>query len=172
MLGKIKQKICDMGTVKTLCLEAEKYANANGQKEPGAEHFFLAALALPDGTARKAFERIHIDPNGFQAAINQQYQDALRNVGIEPHFAFSQDTVAVLPSTGVYKAQFSAQSLMQELARQRKAEPGMPLLSAHVIMALGSAQYGIAMRALKVMGVDMQMLIESAAAEIKLIYKA
>lgn len=74
-----------MGTVKSLCLGAEKHANAHGQKEPGAEYFVLAALELPDGTARKTFESVHVDAEAFRAAITQQYQDALQNGGIAFH---------------------------------------------------------------------------------------
>jgi ATP-dependent Clp protease ATP-binding subunit ClpA len=168
MFRKIKQRFRDMGTIKSLCLGAEKHANANGQKEPGAEHFLLTALELPDGTARKAFERVHVDPNGFRAAIIQQYQDALRNVGIESpqHSAINDEIVPMLSSTGMYKAQPSAQALMQQLVIQRKSDPSVPLLGAHVIIAVTSAQYGVAARALRAMGIDLKNLTEAATAEI------
>lgn len=41
MFSKIKERFRDMGTIKSLCLEAGKHANAQGQKEPGGEHFVL-----------------------------------------------------------------------------------------------------------------------------------
>jgi len=168
MFSKIKQRFHDMGTIKSLCLGAEKHANANGQKEPGAEHFVLAALELPDGTARKAFERIHVDPDGFRTAITQQYQDALRHVGIESpqYYASSNDTVPMPPLTGVYDAQPSGQALMQQLVAQRKVDSNVPLLGAHIVMAVTSAQYGVAVRALRAMGVDLTRLAEAATTEI------
>ncbi|MDX1251756.1 MAG: Clp protease N-terminal domain-containing protein [Gammaproteobacteria bacterium] len=168
MFSKIKQRFRDMSTIKALCLGAEKHANANGQKEPGAEHFVLAALELPDGTARKAFDRIHIDPEGFRAAITQQYQDALRNIGIEmpQHSAISDATAPIPPGTGLYNAQPSAQALMHQLVHQRKVESNAPLLGAHVILAVTSAQYGVAVRALQAMGVDLTRLAEAATTEI------
>ncbi len=167
MFETIKQRFRDMSTIKALCLAAERHANADGQKEPGAEHFVLAALELPDGTARKAFEHIQADPNGFRAAIAQQHADALKSVGMEvPPGAVDVAAVAVPPSTGVYHAQASAQTMMQQLASQQKANAGAPLLSAHVLVAVAAAQHGVAIRALKAMGVDPKALAEAAAVEI------
>ena len=69
MLDRLKTRLHDMTTIATLCLKAEHYANERGLKEVGAEHFVLAALALPDGTARRVFERLGADPDGFADAI-------------------------------------------------------------------------------------------------------
>jgi ATP-dependent Clp protease ATP-binding subunit ClpA len=173
MFKTIRQRLRDMGTIKTLCFEAEKLANAEGQKEPGAEHFVLSALALPDGTARKAFLRIHTDPNNFRAAIAQQYEDALQNVGITlPQYAeISGDATPIPTSKGLYKTQSSAQVLMQTLTREimkkeQKANSTAPLLSAHVVLAATSAQYGVTARTFHVMGIDPAKLAEAAIAEI------
>lgn len=173
MFKTIKQRFRDMSTIKALCFEAEKQANEDGQKEPGAEHFILAALELPDGTARKAFERIHVDPSGFRAAIAQQYEDALRNVGIELlHHATSGDGAMPMPSgIGLYKTQASTQALMQTLTREIMVKEKMidstaALLGAHVILAATAAQYSVATRAFKAMGVDRMKLAEAATAEI------
>ena len=173
MFKTIRQRCRDMGTIKTLCFEAEKLANAEGQKEPGAEHFVLSALALPDGTARKAFLRIHADPDNFRAAITQQYEDALQNVGIAlPRDAeISSELTPVPTSKGLYKTQPSAQALMQTLTREimkkeQKADSTAPLLSAHVLLAATSAQYSVAARAFRAMGVDPAKLAEAASAEI------
>ncbi|MGZ8476106.1 MAG: Clp protease N-terminal domain-containing protein, partial [Candidatus Limnocylindria bacterium] len=47
-----------MRTIKKLLTDAEVEARAMGEAEPGAEHLLLAALDLPDGSARRAFERL------------------------------------------------------------------------------------------------------------------
>jgi len=173
VFNTIKQRFRDMRTIKTLCFGAEKLANTHGQKEPGAEHFVLAALELPDGTARKAFERIHADPNSFRNAIAQQYEDALQNIGIAlPHdVTITDETTPVPTDTGPYKTQPSAQALMQTLTREimvkeQKADSTAPLLGAHVILAATTAQYGVAVRAFRAMGVDPTKLAEAARAEI------
>lgn len=173
MFKTIRQRFRDMGTIKALCFEAEKLANAEGQEEPGAEHFVLSALTLPDGTARKAFLRMHADPDNFRAAIAQQYEDALQNLGIAlPHDAEIPGEATPIPtSKGPYKAQPSAQALMQTLTqgnmvREQKADSTAPLLSAHVLLAATSAQYGVVARALRVMGIDSASLADAAKAEI------
>ncbi|MES2584810.1 MAG: Clp protease N-terminal domain-containing protein [Pseudomonadota bacterium] len=169
MFETIKQRFRDMSTIKTLCLAAEQHANADGKKAPGAEHFVLAALESPDGTARKAFEHIGADPNGLREAIAQQYADALKAVGIDtaPGAAGTGEAAVVVPpGTGAYQTQASAQSMVQLLASQQKANAGAPLLSAHVLVAVAAAQHGVAIRALKAMGVDPKALAEAAAVEI------
>ena len=173
MFNAIRQRFRDVSTIKTLCFGAEKLANADGQKEPGAEHFILAALELPDGTARRAFERIHIDPSNFRVAIAQQYEDALRNVGVElpENKAYFESTVPMPTSKGPYKTQPSAQALMQILTREimvkeQKADSTAPLLGAHVILAATTAQYGVATRAFRAMGVNTTRLAEAATAVI------
>ncbi len=58
MLQRIKRKLDDMRTIKALAEAAERHANAAGEREPGPEHFLLAAFDLPDGLARRAFARL------------------------------------------------------------------------------------------------------------------
>ena len=64
MFGRIKARFESMGTIKALNEAAERFALEDQQREPGAEHFLLAALALPDSTARLAFEAIGADADG------------------------------------------------------------------------------------------------------------
>ena len=173
MFNTVKQRLRDVGTINALCSGAEKFANAEGQKEPGAEHLVLSALELPDGTARKAFKRVHADPDSFRAAIARQYEDALQNIGIAlpPEAAIADEASPVAAGAGLYKAQASADTLMQTLARdimakEHKADSATPLLGAHVILAATTAQYGVAIRAFQAMGIDPTKLTEAATAEI------
>ena len=77
------------------------------------------------------------------------------------------DSTAPMPSgTGIYKAQPSAQMLVQQLARQQKIDSTVPLLGAHVILAVTTAQNGVAVRALRCMGVDLAKLAEAATEQI------
>jgi hypothetical protein len=76
--------IQEFRTIRQLLGGAERLAQESGETLPGAEHLLLAALALPDGTARRAFERLGVDPDGLPSAIASQHADALRTVGIEP----------------------------------------------------------------------------------------
>lgn len=173
MFNTIKQHLRDMSTIKALCIEAEKLANADGEKEPGAEHFVLSALTMSDGTARKAFERINADPDSFRAAIARQYEDALQSIGIAlPPDAVSANAATPVPtSNGLYTSQASVQALMQTLTqeimpKEQKANSAAPLFSAHVLLAATAAQYGVAVRAFRAMGIDPTKLAEAAKEEI------
>jgi len=173
MFGVIRQRFRDAGTLKTLCMTAEQLANAGGQQIPGAEHFILSALALPDGTARRTFERLRVDPAAFQPAIEQQYAAALAAVGLQAGVAAEAlpDAVAVLPRKGMYQTQASAQALMAVLTRQvmvaaQKANARTPLLGAHVLLAAAAAERGVAARALRTLGIDRDQLVAAASAEV------
>ncbi|PHV04429.1 peptidase [Janthinobacterium sp. BJB412] len=167
MLSRLRQRFRDMRTIKTLCQGAERHANADGQSEAGVEHFILAALELPDGTARQAFARVGADPERFRDAIAQQYRDALRGIGLaSPQLdALCQAGAAVPPKPGLYQGKPSVQSLMRQLADWPRASAAEPLLGAHVI-AVGAAQQGVAPRALRAMGIDLAALAGAARAEI------
>lgn len=173
MFKAMKQYFRDAGTIKALCFEAEKFANEDGHQEPGSEHFVLSALSLPDGTARRAFLRLQADPDSFRAAIAQQYKEALQNLGIAlPHDAVISDRATpITASKGLYKTQPSAQALMQTLtqeimAKEQKTDSTASLLSAHVVLAATTAQYGVTARAFRAMGVDPVKLAAAATAEI------
>jgi ATP-dependent Clp protease ATP-binding subunit ClpA len=167
VLNRLRQKFRDVKTIKSLFKKAEQHANASGQREPGSEHFVMAALELPDGTAQNAFRRLNADPNQFRAAVAQQYNNALHDVGIE----FSQgdspvnETVSVLACNGVYKAKSSVKTLIETLWELKKADSA-PLLGAHVVLAAISAQFGVTPRTLQAMGVDPASLAAAAKAEI------
>ncbi|KAF0813437.1 hypothetical protein IGB42_01788 [Andreprevotia sp. IGB-42] len=168
MLRRLTQRISDMRTIKVLCTDAEKHANAAGQTEPGLEHFVLAALALPDGSARRAFERIGADPAQFTAAIARQYADALNSIGIAASPLDTQgDTAAIAPGKGPYQAKPAVQSLMQQLASRPGSHAAEPLLGAHVIAVAAAARFGVAPRALKAMGIDLQALINATQDELR-----
>lgn len=164
MFQKLKQRFHDVQTIKTLCEGAERHANSDGQLEPGAEHFILAALELPDGTAQKAFQRVNADPAQFSSAIARQYADALGNVGV--HMPEEAPPVAHASERRPYKASASGQALFQMLVGIRESTSNGPLLGAHVLIAASMAQYGVVPRALRCMGIDPATLQEAARAEI------
>jgi ATP-dependent Clp protease ATP-binding subunit ClpA len=164
MFARIRQRFQDMRTIKALCEGAEKYANSEGHKEPGVEHFVLAALDLPDGAARKAFQRVNADPNRFHQAVVQQYKDALEQIGVDSA-ALDADTAPVSAQNGVYRAKPSGQQLMQRMIDVSRAAPGVPLNGAHVVWAATMGRNDVASRAFRVMNIDPASLAEAANAE-------
>lgn len=170
MFDKIQQRLRDAKALMHLCVESERIANAEGQPEPGAEHFVLAALEMGDGSARRAFERLGADPDAFRAAIDRQYVEALEAVGLAPSPAFDSDLPAlpVPPGKGFYKAKPSVAALIKRLTDEQALQvPANPLLGAHVVLAATHAEHSTAVRALRAMGVDPQALAAAAQAEIR-----
>ncbi|MEC4721956.1 Clp protease N-terminal domain-containing protein [Noviherbaspirillum sp. CPCC 100848] len=167
MLRMLKQRFNDIRVIKKLCMNAERHANAEGQEAPGLEHFVLAALDLPDGTARKAFQRLGADPDIFRSAIAEQYNIALGNIGIDATqlAAMQGNADGISPSGKIFRSQPQVQAFMQQLAsRQREGSEGS-LLGAHVIEAIADFQHGVASRAFAAMGIDRKALKEAARKE-------
>ncbi len=156
-LLRIKQRFHDMATIKRLFLGAEAHAHRMGETEPGEEHFILAAIDLPDGTARRAFEALGLTARDIEKGIKQQYIDALQQLGIErPDFESAE--LKETPKRVLYQAKPSVQQLMQSLIDARKTDKNTPLLGASVLQALIERQHGVAARTLQVLGVDKQKL--------------
>ena len=151
-----------MSAIKSLCIQAEQHALRDQQREPGAEHFLLAALDLPDDTARQAFESIGADAASFRSAIARQYDDALQSLGIDPQVGSVTDqTEDALPARrGFYDASESGKEVMQRLAETRRSHH--PLLGAHVVAVVAAMKHGVATRALRAMGVDADQLKSAA----------
>ena len=159
MFNGIKTKLNDMSTIKLLCERAEVHALHDQQREPGGEHFLLAALDLPDGTARLALERAGVEPDALKAAIERQYDDALHAIGLTvdvPH------ETPISANPGAYQAAPSGQAIMQALAATRKDHA--PLLGAHVVSIVAGMSQGVAPRALRALGVDSAVLKSTADA--------
>jgi len=160
MFSQIKSRLNNMNTIKTLCLQAEQHALAGQQRAPGAEHFLLAALDLADDTARQAFERIGADPSILRQAIERQYGEALRSIGLDSKVTEPDADEALPGKLSLYDAAPSGKEVMQALAKNRH-EHG-PLLGAHVVAVVAGMQHGVASRALRVMGIDANALKSSA----------
>lgn len=162
MLQRIRQRLADMRTIKALCEAAERYALAGGEREPGPEHFMLAAFDLPDGLARRVFERLGIDPAGVRGAIAASHGAALASVGVDA--AALADDAPLPPSSGPYRAKGSMQAVMQQLAAWPRANALEPLTGAHVLAVVAGARNGTAARTLRTMGLDGAQVVAAAKA--------
>lgn len=123
MSSNIRNRIESAGTIKTLCELAETHSSRDEKPEPGAEHFVLAAIDLPDGTAKLAFANAGSVATSFKWAIQRQYEDALLDLGLDPH-TLARESVqdeAVDKCIRVYSASPSGRELMQALASNSKS---------------------------------------------------
>jgi hypothetical protein len=168
MLKTMMQAARDAGTLRLLCETAEAIARSEGQPEPTAEHFVLAALDLPDGAARRVFGRLGLDGADFRPALVEAEREALRQVGIGD--ALIEQALGkgapLPPPSGLYEAAPTGQVVVQEMARLRRRGVSGPLDGAHVLKVVAEMRHGSAVRALRQMGAEPTAVVAAADAEI------
>lgn len=167
MLKKLTQTFRDMGTIKTLCVAAERIANAEHQAAPGAEHFVLAALELPDGSAARVFSKLGVTADGFGEAVRQTYRAALEAVGVgADQIRGSEHDVPPLPEPReIYNAAPSGQAVLKGLAALRKRGISGPLIGAHVLEVVSAMQHGTTQRAFALLGRDAPTVMAAVQSE-------
>ncbi|ASI68624.1 hypothetical protein BA022_08715 [Diaphorobacter nitroreducens] len=169
MLRTIARRFKIMRTISALCTSAENHALADGQRQPGAEHFLLAAFDLPDGTAQRIFEHFHRGAEDTRKAIALQYEVALQGIGIDTEVSSTllRPPENIRQSSRLYKAQPSGQAVLEGLVQLKKEDGDQPLLGGHVLLVISRMQQGVAARALRTMGIDSAQLEKEAQGEIR-----
>lgn len=168
MFTVLKRHFRDARTLTKLCKTAEDLAREHGRARPASEHFVLAALELPDGTAQETFKRLSLAKSGFIAAVEAQRACALAAVGVtaipSPTATSAQE---LLPPKGkLYQAEPSGQSLIQRLAASRRARKGRMLLGADVLLAAAQEVNSSAGRAFQELGIGGSQLANAASSAI------
>lgn len=163
MFAKLRQRWQDTRTIMKLSLDAEQRALQQGQQHPGAEHYLLAALDLPDGSARRVFARLGADPDAYRAALANRHAATLNAIGL--HDA-AGDAPPPAQAGVLFDAQPSGQALMQSLPELQRRLPA-PLCGAHVVLAAAAMAHSAAGRAFKTIGIDLQALGSAAETELR-----
>lgn len=153
----------DVRTIRDLLNTSEKIAHDAGDERPGAEHLLLSAILLPDGTARRAFQRVNVDPDDLSAAIATTHTEALAGIGLRDPLGHDPYQG---PVTRLYRANPSADQAFQVAAALSKEPGSRRLLGAHVVQAVARQSTGTAARALAALGIDPAALDAAAAQEI------
>ncbi len=166
MFKRIRLRIQDMKTISKLISGADEQARIRGEEKPGAEHFLLSALNMPEGSARRVFERVGADPDKFHEAIGKQYSDALKSVGIDVK-SIDNEPEPVEIETIFHNAQPSGQAVMKKLYALKKKDKDRPLLGAHVVGVVASMEHGVAARALRAMEVDQAGIARAVNTELE-----
>lgn len=160
--------LSDMRTIGRLLTDAEQVARRMGDERPSGEHLLLAALALPDGTAARALQRLGVDAERLAQAIRAEHAAGLVAAGMDATTAAAMTTdrpVTPARGSGVYRSDPSAQELFQAAgaaargARQR-------LVGAHVVLAAADLEHGTLARVLERLGVDRTALRAAAESEL------
>ncbi len=154
MFAQLKQRFSDMGTIKLLCEAAELEANADHQGAPGAEHFVLAALQLPDGSAQRVFAKLEITGDDFRNALRELHRSALASAGVDgAQISASESSVPPLPRpSGIYNAAPSGEAVVKGLAALRKRGVHGPLAGVHVLEVTSAVQHGMTAKAFQLLG--------------------
>ena len=161
---KLPNPVREIRTINALLAGADAAARRLGDGSPGPEHLLLSALAMDDGTARRAFARAGADPDAFEAAIADQHDAALRAIGVEP-VALDPADVDAGPPRGVFRSTPAAQRAFQAAVTMSKQVKPSRLLGAHVVAAVAEEEQGTAARTLRAMGIDAHALAQAARAE-------
>ncbi len=158
MFDRLFSKFADIGTIKTLCEAAERHALADGQSRPGAEHFVLAALDLPDGSAAGVFVTLGIDAEKFRDALAGETRQALAQAGVSDVHA--EATTPLPAQTGLYGAAPSGQAVMQALTQDRNSRD--TLRGVDVLKAVATMSHGKVARTFQLMGITLAELQAAA----------
>jgi len=167
MLAALRRRRADMATISRVLAGAEQRALADGLARAGAEHVILAALDLPDGSARRVFARAGADPDGFAPAVAAQHAAALAAAGIAADDAALQERIPPAPGhpRGPMRSDPSVERLLRDAAAAVKRD-GTPLTGAHLVRAAASQEHGTVPRTLRHLGIAPGDLIAAATAEI------
>ncbi len=160
-----KKPIQDIRTMNALFPAAELEAKRMGVKKPGTEHLVVAAVELPEGSARRAFERAGVDPGEFRVGIVRLRDDSTRTAGgahiDDPDEGTPEPEPSLMPTRKSPSAQTVFKAVV-DLVREEKS----PLYGAFVVMVAAGDSYGTTAQVLRSMGVDPAVLVAAARAEI------
>ena len=158
-------RLNEVATIKALLEGAEDAARVAGDELPGPEHLVVSAIALPDGTARRAFAAIGVDADQFAGAIEAAHSDALRAVGVTPPPDAERTPRTPPRRSGLFRSTPAAQELFHAAVLLAKRPEQVPLVGAHVVAASCGIEEGTIVRAFTAMGVDRRALGAAARAE-------
>ena len=157
----------DVRFMQSLFPAAEAEAAAMGEKEPGAEHLILASLEFEEGSARRVFDRVGVDPDEFRTAVAAQHAAALRSIAIEEDREGIERHLPPPPErpNGVYRSAASAREVFPEVVNRVKHDKSR-LSGAYILLAASRMEHGVTARALETMGIDRNDLAAAAEAEV------
>ncbi|MEH3053542.1 MAG: Clp protease N-terminal domain-containing protein [Patulibacter minatonensis] len=140
--------------IREIVERAEAYSHQLGDDKIHAEHLLLAALDLPGGAARRAFERAGADPAAAADAVRWTHATALRKVGVEPVPEAALTDPLDISSTRTLRGQFGESGKQVFTLAAAKAKlTRTRAVDLHILDAVGDLREGTAARALRELGV-------------------
>ena len=161
-----RNRIGDIRTVNALFTSSEHIALEAGEPMPGPEHLVMAALDLPDRSARRVFETLGVDPDTFRDAVEAQHTAALEAAGI----GGSADLAGHLPPPpskprGLFRTTGAAETVFKRVVKLVRKEKSQ-LYGAYVLLVASQAEHGTVPRALREMGLEPAAVATAARSEL------
>lgn len=157
MFQAFRRRLRDVRTIAGLFKAAEQASRAHGEPMPGSEHFVLAALSLPDGTAVSAFRLLGVDQGDFEATLSTQDATALAAIKVDVPVG-PVHRLPTPPAPRRYDSQPSAQLLLRRMTAAQPSRVGRDLMSADVLIAVAEEEHSAAARAFRSLGVTPERL--------------
>lgn len=157
MLKAIRRRWRDVRTIARLFEHAEQASRARGEPSPGSEHFVLAALSLPDGTAAAAFRLLGVDEAAFSASLAAQDAAALAAMGVRVS-SEPPPSLPTPPAPRLFNTQPSAAQLMQRMTDAQSTRVDRDLQGADVLLAAAEEVHSACARAFRSLGVTPERL--------------
>lgn len=153
---KRRNRIGDIRTMNRLFPAADVAARSAGVPVACAEHLIIAALDLPDGTARRAFIRAGVNPDDFTRIINDMHASSEGNGGsVGPE----------VKGRGPLKTEESAQRVFKQVVDMVRTERTQ-LYGAYLILVSAETGEPTPCSAFEAMGVTPDQMAVAARAEI------
>ncbi len=168
MIENLRRKRRDIRWMNECLPLAERLAAADGVEEGGAEYLVLAALALDEGSAARAFTAVDLEPTDFAAAVEAAHADALASIGVtaRPPTHAAGSTPRSSHQRGPLRSGPTSHRLFRATIDEVRAadQPlsGAAVLAAACRAALDPANHSTTSRALRRLDVDL-VALESAA---------
>ena len=128
-----------------LLTRADREATRCGQSVAGVEHLLLAAVALPDGSARRAFGRLGADTHALRSAIADKVAEERRVLAL---------------------TRASVDTVLKCATKLANSDTSSCLQGAHVVAVIAELEHGIAAEALRELGIDRAALLDAVREEL------
>jgi len=152
MFQRFRQAKVDVATMRRLFTQSEQLARAAGRGEPGVDDLVMAALTLPDGTARAALAEFGVGETTLRTAL-----EAAR--GAPPPAPLDGE-----PSR-TYRSEPSMQMAFHRAVGNAKADRSH-VRSGDLLLAALDDDAGVVSRAVTALGIEREELAVATRARL------
>ncbi len=170
---KKRSRLQDIRIMSELFPAADALAAGDGEHDAGAEYLLIAALDLDDGSARRVFRAVGVDPDQLHPAVRAQHAAALEAVGLRPldESLLAGRLPAPVVGDGPHRGAPSGHEMFRHVVRLVRKERSQ-LYGAYFVLVAATTERGTTARALRHLGIDPAALASAARTEIDRLNKS